>query len=114
METMLKVENLNKKYPSFSLKNVSFEVKPGEIVGFIGRNGAGKTTTLKSIMNMVHYDSGLVTAFDKEMWANELENKQRIGFSLSELNYYPNKTITPEAASEAALLQYALKKLGSR
>ena len=93
METMLKVENLNKKYPSFSLKNVSFEVKPGEIVGFIGRNGAGKTTTLKSIMNMVHYDSGLVTAFDKEMWANELENKQRIGFSLSELNYYPNKSI---------------------
>lgn len=93
METVLKVEKLNKKYPSFSLKDVSFEVKPGEIMGFIGRNGAGKTTTLKSIMNLVHYDSGSVSAFDLDMVKNELENKQRIGFSLSELNYYPNKTI---------------------
>ena len=93
METILNIENLNKKYPSFSLKDVSFTVKPGEIMGFIGRNGAGKTTTLKSIMNLVHYESGKITAFDKDMSEFELENKQRIGFSLSELNYYPNRTI---------------------
>ena len=93
MNTILSIEKLNKKYPSFSLKDVSFEVKPGEIMGFIGRNGAGKTTTLKSIMNLIHYESGKITAFDKDMSENELENKQRIGFALSELNYYPNKTI---------------------
>ena len=93
MDTILSIENLNKKYPSFSLKDVSFEVKPGEIMGFIGRNGAGKTTTLKSIMNLIHYESGKITAFDLDMSENELENKQRIGFALSELNYYPNKTI---------------------
>ena len=93
METILSIENLNKKYPSFSLKDVSFEVKPGEIMGFIGRNGAGKTTTLKSIMNLIHYESGKITAFDKDMNEYELENKQRIGFALSELNYYPNRTI---------------------
>ena len=93
MNTMLTISGLNKKYPSFSLKDVSFEVKPGEIMGFIGRNGAGKTTTLKSIMNLIHYESGVITAFDKDMTENELENKQRIGFALSELNYYPNKTI---------------------
>ncbi len=93
METILNIENLNKKYPSFSLKDVSFAVKPGEIMGFIGRNGAGKTTTLKSIMNLVHYESGKITAFDKDMSEFELENKQRIGFALSELNYYPNRTI---------------------
>ena len=93
METILSIENLNKKYPSFSLKDVSFEVKPGEIMGFIGRNGAGKTTTLKSIMNLIHYESGKITAFDKDMSEYELENKQRIGFALSELNYYPNRTI---------------------
>ena len=93
MDSVLSVKGLNKKYPSFSLKNVTFEVKPGEIMGFIGRNGAGKTTTLKSIMNLVHYESGEITAFDKDMTKFELENKQRIGFALSELNYYPNKTI---------------------
>lgn len=93
MNNVLKVEKLNKKYPSFSLKEVSFEVKPGEIMGFIGRNGAGKTTTLKSIMNLIHYESGKIEAFDLDMNEHELENKQRIGFALSELNYYPNRTI---------------------
>ena len=93
MDTILTIEKLNKKYPSFSLKDVSFEVKPGEIMGFIGRNGAGKTTTLKCIMNLIHYESGTISAFDLDMTKNELENKQRIGFALSELNYYPNKTI---------------------
>ncbi len=93
MENILKVENLNKNYPAFSLKNVSFNVKPGQIMGFIGRNGAGKTTTLKAIMNLIHYESGHISAFDLDMSQNELENKQRIGFALSELNYYPNKTI---------------------
>lgn len=93
MESVLKIENLNKRYPSFSLNDVSFEVKPGEIMGFIGRNGAGKTTTLKSIMNMIHYESGNISAFGLDMTEHELENKQRIGFALSELNYYPNKTI---------------------
>ena len=93
MNDILRVEKLNKKYPSFSLKDVSFAVKPGEIMGFIGRNGAGKTTTLKSIMNLIHFESGSIFAFDKDMTENELENKQRIGFALSELNYYPNKTI---------------------
>ncbi len=90
---ILKIEKLNKKYPSFSLKDVSFHVEPGEIMGFIGRNGAGKTTTLKSIMNLIHYESGSIEAFGKDMTENELENKQRIGFALSELNYYPNKSI---------------------
>ena len=93
METILEIKNLNKTYPSFKLKDVSFSVKPGEIMGFIGRNGAGKTTTLKSIMNLIHYESGKITAFDKDMTEFELENKQRIGFALSELNYYPNRTI---------------------
>ena len=93
MDKILELRNVNKKYPAFSLKDVSFEVKPGQIMGFIGRNGAGKTTTLKSIMNLIHYDSGEVFAFGESMTKTELEAKQRIGFALSELNYYPNKTI---------------------
>lgn len=93
METILSVSHLCKDYPSFSLKDVSFDIKPGQIMGFIGRNGAGKTTTLKSIMNLVHYENGEIKAFDKDMTEFELENKQRIGFALSELNYYPNKSI---------------------
>lgn len=93
MSDILKINNVVKNYPSFSLKEVSFAVKSGQIMGFIGRNGAGKTTTLKCIMNLVNYESGSVSAFEKDMQQYALENKQRIGFSLSEINYYPNRTI---------------------
>lgn len=93
MDNILQIEGLNKSYPSFRLKNVSFAVKPGRIMGFIGRNGAGKTTTLKAIMNLIHYESGSISAFGLPMMEHELANKQRIGFALSELNYYPNKTV---------------------
>ena len=50
MNNVLEINKINKSYSTFSLKDVSFEVKPGKIMGFIGRNGAGKTTLLKCIM----------------------------------------------------------------
>ena len=49
MSSLLKLEKVKKAYPSFTLKEVSFELKPGQIMGFIGRNGAGKTTLLNII-----------------------------------------------------------------
>ena len=80
MSTLLKIDNDKKTYPSFSLKDVSFEVKPGQIMGFIGRNGAGKTTTLKCIMNLVHYESGKISAFDLDMTEHELEIRLMEGY----------------------------------
>ena len=54
MNNILEVKNLSKKYNDFELKNVSFELPKGMILGFIGENGAGKTTTIKSILNIVN------------------------------------------------------------
>lgn len=60
---ILEVEGLCKTYPAFRLRDVSFSVAPGTIMGFIGRNGAGKSTTIKAMLNLVHPDSGRVTMF---------------------------------------------------
>ncbi len=60
MTNLLEINNLCKRYPAFDLTDVSFALPKGYIMGFIGPNGAGKTTTIKSILNMVNYDSGSV------------------------------------------------------
>lgn len=93
MNTVLEIKNLCKKYSSFELKDVSFSLKEGSIMGFIGRNGAGKTTTIKSILNFVHPSSGSIVFFGKEMIGNEDEIKQLIGYAPGGINYYPMKTL---------------------
>lgn len=95
--SILNIEGLNKAYSKFQLRDVSFTLEKGYIMGFIGANGAGKTTTLKSILNMVQPDSGKVTMFDKDFNENELALKQEIGFAFGGQDSYPNrklKTIT--------------------
>ena len=59
---ILKIKNLNKSFGKKKiLKNVSFNVNEGDILGFIGPNGAGKTTTIKMILGLQSIDSGTVT-----------------------------------------------------
>lgn len=93
MSSVLEITNLCKKYPSFELKDVSFTMNEGSIMGFIGRNGAGKTTTIKSILNFVHPSSGSIKFFGKEMSENEDEIKQLTGYAPGGINYYPMKTL---------------------
>lgn len=90
---MLVVENLCKSYPEFKLKNISFTLEEGYIMGFIGANGAGKSTTLKSILNIVKTDSGKITIFGKEINANEVEIKQDIAFMMGAVGYYSRISI---------------------
>lgn len=75
--SIVKVQNLNKEYPSFRLKDVSFTIDAGEITGFIGRNGAGKTTTIKSMLNLVHPDSGDIRYFGMSLVEHEAESRER-------------------------------------
>lgn len=90
---ILSVQNLCKRYEKFTLKNVSFSLEKGYIMGFIGRNGAGKTTTLKSMLRLVHPDDGRVTVFGLDFAANELACKQKIGFMLGGVDFYPKKKL---------------------
>jgi ABC-2 type transport system ATP-binding protein len=90
---VLSVKNLCKDYPAFHLKNVTFSMEQGCIMGFIGRNGAGKSTTLKAILNMVHPTGGEVELFGKEFASNESYIKQHIGVVLGGIDFYPKKKI---------------------
>lgn len=88
MTEIVSVTNLNKTYPGFQLKNVGFSIQPGRIMGFIGRNGAGKTTTMKSMLNLVHTNSGEIRFFGLDIHQHEFEIKQRLSFLSGGVNYY--------------------------
>lgn len=88
MDSILKTNNLSKKYGEFSLENISFNLEPGYIMGFIGPNGAGKTTTIKLIMNLIQKDSGEIRLFGETLAKHEVMIKDRIGFVYDQCNYY--------------------------
>ncbi len=92
-DKVLEIRGLCKDYPAFHLKDVSFSLERGRIMGFIGRNGAGKTTTLKSALNIVHPAAGELKYFGLDFAENELEIKRRIAFVSGGANYYPNKKL---------------------
>jgi ABC-2 type transport system ATP-binding protein len=90
---MFAIDKLQKKYPLFTLKDVSFELPAGYIMGFIGVNGAGKTTTLKSIMGIIRPDAGRITFLGKDMHTCEFELKQKIGFMIGPFGFYPKHPV---------------------
>ena len=73
--SVAEVHDLNKTYPAFALKRASFSIEEGRITGFIGRNGAGKTTTIKSMLNLVHPDSGEIFYFGKPLGKTKPRSK---------------------------------------
>ena len=91
--SIIEVKNLKKEYPSFLLNNISFGLEAGRITGFAGRNGSGKTTTIKSMLNLIHPDSGAITCFGMPLDGHEAEIKRRIGYSTGTVSWYPRKKL---------------------
>lgn len=96
---MLKLVEVSKAYGDKKIKavdNVSFEVQPGEIFGFVGPNGAGKTTTIKMIVNLLKPDSG-------EIFVNGINNQENILEAKKQLSYVPDN---PELFDKIKGLEY--------
>lgn len=83
MYNNIELQNISKKYQGFELKNISFNVPQGCIVGLIGENGAGKTTTIKAILNITKSD-GTIKIFGKDIRNNEKTIREEIGVVLDD------------------------------
>ena len=88
MKNILEVKNLNKKYADFTLKNVSFTLPTGMIMGFIGENGAGKTTTIKAILNIITDYTGEINIMGLNNKTNDQKIKENIGVVLDDM-FFP-------------------------
>lgn len=93
MAPILEVKGLRKEFKGFALKNISFTLERGYIMGFIGPNGAGKSTTIKLIMNLLKRDGGEIKVFGLDNIKHEKEIKNRIGFVFDENYFYEELTV---------------------
>ena len=98
---MLSVRNISKRYGDVvAMADVSFDVSPGRILGFLGRNGAGKTTTMRSIFKLVQPDSGDVTYNGQPI---DLAQLVRFGYMPEERGLYPRMKVRDQLVYLASL-----------
>jgi ABC-2 type transport system ATP-binding protein len=91
---MIKVEGLTKRYARHvAVKNISFEVGQGEIVGFLGKNGAGKTTTMRVLTCFLPPTAGKASVAGFDVLDQSLEVKKRIGYLPETPPLYPEMEI---------------------
>ncbi len=94
-EYVLQVEKANKHFGEFhAVKDISFAIKNGEIVGFLGPNGAGKTTTIRMIMGIYPIDDiARISVFDNVISSKSHEYKREIGFVPEISNAFSDFTV---------------------
>jgi ABC-2 type transport system ATP-binding protein len=84
---VLEVTNLHKTFGSFAaVKDISFELREGEILGFLGPNGAGKTTTIQMLLGVLTPSSGSINYFGKNLQTHRTEILEQINFSSTYTN----------------------------
>lgn len=92
---MIEVQNITKNYGPFqALKDISFQVDKGQIVGFLGPNGAGKTTTMRIITCFMPASSGHITVAGHDVFKESREVRKRIGYLPENVPLYPEMTVT--------------------
>jgi len=78
---VLQVRNLTKRFGDFTaVDGISFEIKPGEILGLLGPNGAGKTTTIQMLLGLVTPTSGSIRVFGADLATHREEILQQVNF----------------------------------
>ena len=91
---MIEIENLTKKYgDKLAVDNISFKVKKGSIVGFLGKNGAGKSTTMNIITGYISATSGTARINGYDILKNPMEVKKCIGYLPEKPPIYSEMTV---------------------
>lgn len=91
MDNLVEVKGLQKNFGQFqALKDVSFEVNAGEVLGYIGPNGAGKSTTIRILLGIIRATQGKVQIFGKDVWQDSIEIHKKIAYVPGDVYLWPN------------------------
>jgi ABC-2 type transport system ATP-binding protein len=93
---MIEVQNLTKRYgPVTAIRDVSFTVAPGEIVGFLGPNGAGKSTTMRILACFMPASGGSARVAGYDVFRESMEVRRRIGYLPESVPLYGDMRVAP-------------------
>lgn len=105
---MLSVQGVHKSFGSIrAVRGVSFEVRPGQVVGLLGPNGAGKTTTIRMITGFLPPDDGRVMIGDLDVSRDSAGARAKIGYLPESAPHYPEMKVREFIAHRAALFGVA-------
>ena len=91
MDKLVEVKGLQKNFGQFqALKDISFEVNAGEVLGYIGPNGAGKSTTIRILLGIIRATQGKVQIFGKDVWQDSIEIHKKIAYVPGDVYLWPN------------------------
>src|ERR1700750_2260350 len=94
METVIKTEQLTKRFGDFTaVDGISFEVKKGEIFGFLGANGAGKTTAMRMLCGLSIPTGGKATIAGFDVYKQTEQIKRNIGYMSQKFSLYEDLTV---------------------
>ena len=112
---MIKVENLTKRYAGHTaVKDLSFEVERGEIVGFLGPNGAGKSTTMKILSCFMPATGGRASVAGYDVFTQATEVRQHLGYMPENVPLYTELRVNEYLEHRAALKGLSGRKLKTR
>ena len=93
-ENVIEIRNLTKKFGNFTaVDNISFDVRKGEIFGFLGANGAGKTTAMRIVCGLSRPTSGEGTVAGYDINTGQEKIKRHIGYMSQKFSLYPDLTV---------------------
>lgn len=90
---ILHIDHLQKNFGKFqALKDVTFDVYPGEVFGFIGPNGAGKSTTIRTLLGILRASGGKATLFGKDVYKDSVSIHKHLAYVPGDVYLWPNLT----------------------
>jgi ABC-2 type transport system ATP-binding protein len=112
---MIKVENLTKRYAGqTAIRDLSFEVGNGEIMGFLGPNGAGKTTTMRILSSFMPPTSGRASIAGFDVFAQSLQARAHLGYMPENVPLYNDMRVTEYLNYRAALKSIPHRRVAER
>jgi ABC-2 type transport system ATP-binding protein len=112
---MIKVEHLTKRYAGHTaIKDLSFEVGKGEIMGFLGPNGAGKTTTMRILASFMPPTSGRASIAGFDIFEQSLQARAHLGYMPENVPLYNDMRVTEYLNYRAALKDVAHRRVAER